>query len=84
MFNNPEIGDELSIDEVNVSQLVVIKPPNIYGFFFTAWIGELQKEWIRFDCNHIKWSIINRITPDGQILDDQGRQVHIYEYLGEE
>jgi hypothetical protein len=77
---NDEIGRELTVAELQPNQLVVIRPPG-RRFYITAWVEAIDPKTVTFYLGDLKLYIVNLIV-DNRIIDDQSRQVHIFEYLG--
>lgn len=77
-----EVGRELNAKELTPKKIVVIQPPG-RNQFLTMWVDLVTPELVSFYAGVMKWTVINFVRPDGTICDDQGRQVHVFEYLGE-
>jgi hypothetical protein len=93
-IDNPEIGRQLTIADLKPPNIVVIKPPGSRNTFLTMRVMDVKKHSIAFVANaptsvfgrHLdssSWTVINFIR-GGKIYDDRGREVLIYEYLGED
>lgn len=82
MTNENEIGRELKASELTPRTVVVIVTPG-RGVMMTMWVLSLSEKLVEFYSGELKWTVLNFIEPDGSIRDDQGRVVHVYEYLGE-
>lgn len=80
--NNPEIGKQLTAAELKASTIVVVKPPDFNGFF-TLWVREVRDNSVLFSSGVLRQEVINSIRDDGKIVDDQGRVIEVFEYLGE-
>lgn len=85
-----EIGRELKPSELKVNTVVVVKPPTPerFGskeFYITVWVTvvDLEGKLVAFTAGVLRNTILNRITDEGIIVDDQDREVKVYEYLGE-
>lgn len=44
------------------------------------WVGARQEEVIAFHANQINLTVLNKILPDGKIVDDRGREIEVFEY----
>ena len=77
-----EIGRELKASELKVRTVVVVKPPGNKPYI-TVWVYEVSPKWVEFRAGELHWHILNFIMEDGTIVDNRGREVHVYEYLGE-
>jgi hypothetical protein len=84
-IDNPEIGRQLSLADLEPLKVVVIKPPGSTNTFFTMRVMGVKKEQVAFlaSSREVDWTVINFIK-DGKIYDDRDREVLIYEYLGED
>lgn len=86
MDNSPdttddEVGRELTVAELKPHQVVVIAPPG-RKFLITMWIRFINATNVVFYSDVIKLHVVNYIR-NGQIVDDRGRVVRVFEYLGE-
>lgn len=64
-------------------EVVVVAPPD-KPFYITMWVLEVKPNFVEFYSGIHRWHVVNFIRPDGRTLgDDQGRQVKVFEYLGE-
>jgi hypothetical protein len=75
-----EIGRELTIAELKPRQVVVIGPPD-KDVAVTMWVEAIDQDTVIFYAGVMRWTVINFIK-DGKIVDDRGRQVRVFEYLG--
>jgi hypothetical protein len=75
-----EIGRELTVAELKPHQVVVIAPPG-RNVTITMWVRAIDQNTVIFYSGVMQWTVINFIK-DGKIVDDSGRQVHVFEYLG--
>jgi hypothetical protein len=80
--NDPEIGRELLWADLIPVSIVVVQPPG-RELAFTMWVRAKNDKTIAFHSNVKNWSVINFRGPDDSVVDDHGRQVHVYEYLGD-
>jgi hypothetical protein len=76
-----EIGRELKASELTPQKVYVVKPPN--KPYMTLWVLSIDEHLVEFLAGELHWHILNFIQPDGSIHDDQGREVKVFEYLGE-
>jgi hypothetical protein len=81
---HPEIGQEL-FDYAHLKEdtIVVVKAPG-HKDYLTVRVMEANGLGVVFHSYILGWSVVNTINPEGQLIDGQGRIVHIYEYLGKE
>jgi hypothetical protein len=84
-IDNPEIGRQLSLADLEPLKVVVVKPPGSTNTFFTLRVMGVEENCIAFRASspQLDWTVINFIK-DGKIYDDRDREVLIYEYLGED
>lgn len=75
-----EIGRELTADELQINKVVVIKPPG-HNVFITMWVTAIDEHTVVFHSATLRWTVIN-FRKDGKIVDDQNREVHVFQYLG--
>jgi hypothetical protein len=51
------------------------------------WVESVDSELVIFAAHGVPgvdtWHVVNRVRDDGQLIDDKGRVVRVYEYLGE-
>ena len=78
-----EIGKQLTADDLKVQQIVVIEAPERNGVCMTMWVREVRANLVVFYSGELDWYVINFVSNDGTIIDDQGREVKVYEYLGD-
>jgi hypothetical protein len=78
-----EIGRRLNATELTPEKIVVIKPPGHTGMMFTCWVKEIDDTRVMFWSGTLRWYVLNWIDDSDKIIDDQGREVEVYEYLGE-
>lgn len=76
-----EIGRELKAHELVPGTVVAIRPPGHNGFI-TLWVGSARPTMVEFYSSEMHWTVVNFVRPDGSIVDDQDRVVHVCEYLG--
>jgi hypothetical protein len=81
--NDPEIGRELLWGDLAPVTIVVVQPPGSREIAFTMWVRAKDDKTIAFHSNVKNWSVINFRGPDDTVVDDRGRLVRVYEYLGE-
>lgn len=77
-----EIGRELTAAELKLKQVVVIKLPG-RNLDITMWVEYIAPELVMFYSGEMNWHVVNFRLPDGSLIDDRGRKVHVHEYLGE-
>lgn len=78
---NSEQGRELKASELKVRTVVLVKPPE-KAVMITLWVVAVTEKLVEFRAGEINWHILNFVALDGTIVDDCGRQVHVFEYLG--
>ena len=76
-----EIGRQLKAHDLKERQVVVIEPPG-YNLVCTMWVEHIDADIVVFWSSIFRWHIVNFRKPDGTIVDDQDRQVFVFEYLG--
>lgn len=85
-MGNPEIGRKLRPADLKPRQIVAIVPPG-RGVTITMWVTHVDRRHVAFTAyGHPAgqvWTVVNFIRDDGIIVDDQGRQVWVFEYRGE-
>jgi hypothetical protein len=83
------IGRQLKADELRakLAQLVVIAPPDHEGVYMTMWVEEVRDNLVVFAAYGLSdgasWHVINLVSNDGKLVDDRGREVKVYDYLGD-
>jgi hypothetical protein len=81
MTKHSEVGRELQADNLFVRKVVVVRPrPDM---MFTMWVEAIDEKTVTFYAGHLNLHIINFRTPEGDIIDDKGTKIRVYEYLGE-
>lgn len=80
-----EIGRELRASDLKPRTIVVVKPPDPQerNAHMTFWVRAVEPAYVVFYSAVLHWAVINFRGPDDTVVDDQGRQVHVFEYLGE-
>ena len=80
-----EIGRELLASDLKPKTIVVVKPPDRLDreVYMTFWVTQVTDDFVVFHSAVKHWSVINFRGPNDTVIDDQGRQVHVFEYLGE-
>ena len=78
---HPEIGRELTVAELKPRHVVVIAPPG-RDITITMWVRAIDPTTVIFHSGVMNWTVINFIK-DGKLVDDRGRQIRVFEYLGE-
>jgi predicted nucleotidyltransferase len=78
---NSEIGRELTVTDLKVERVVVISPPSI-NLMLTMWVEDIDETTVTFFSGVMNWRVINFVK-DGTLVDDRGRLVRVFEYLGE-
>lgn len=78
-----EIGRPLRADELTARQIVVVQPPDAGGMFFTMHVVEVRDNLVVFYSGILRMHVINLVRPNGELIDDRGRVVRVFEYLGE-
>jgi uncharacterized membrane protein len=65
--------------------VVVIAAPG-FPFLITMWVASVDPvhRAVMFYADEFKWAVAVAWDQDGQIHDDQGRPVKVYEFLGEQ
>lgn len=81
-----EIGRELLWSDLKPRTIVVIKPPGRPPGdrgHFTFWVERVTGDYVMFHSAVLHWSVFNFPGPDDTVVDDMGRKVTVFEYLGE-
>jgi hypothetical protein len=80
-----EIGRELLASDLTPKMIVVVKPPDMLnrGIYFTMWVRHVSLDHVTFYSGVSRTYVVNFRGPDDTLIDDRGRQVHVFEYLGE-
>lgn len=88
-----EQGRELKAMELKAGQIVVIQPvvpPHLkdrIGRMVSLTMNVLhvdtQNSMVTFDAPVMRMTVLNFFDDAGNIFDDRGDPVHVYEYLGE-
>lgn len=84
MMDNDEVGRELTLGELplRLNKIVVVKPPGPRDVLITAWLANVTEKAVTLYVGNFNMSIVNFVK-NGKLYDDQNREVHIHEYLGE-
>lgn len=77
-----EIGRLLRADELKAGTIVVVDPPDL-RMFVTMHVTEVRDNLVVFYSGILRTHVINLVRPNGEIIDDRGRVVRVFEYLGE-
>lgn len=81
-----EVGRRLKASELKPRTIVVIAPPG-RDAHITMWVFLVDNDQVTFRAHAVPgvetWTVINFVRDDGELIDDQGRIVRVYEYLGE-
>jgi len=77
-----EVGRELAIADLKPQTVVVIAPPGRDDVLLSMWIEAVDADMVTFFAGEMNWHVIAFIK-DGRIVDDRGRVVRVFEYLGE-
>lgn len=80
---NEEVGQRVKASELHPKQIVVIEPPDRDGMLITMHVVEARDNLVVFYSGVLKMHVINVIGADGELKDDRGRLVKVFEYLGE-
>ena len=82
---HPEIGKAIKGRSVEAGQIVVIAPPD-RNVLMTMRVVQRIDDIIMFRGElpgGAGWMVVNRLRDDGAVVDDRGRVVELYEYLGD-
>lgn len=82
MTTPTEVGRELKVADLKPEAIVVIAPPGRDDLLITMWVAEVRDNLVVFRSGELNWHVINLVLGDGTIVDDQGRPVRVFEYLG--
>lgn len=80
-----EIGRELLWSDLQPKTIVVVKPPGRPEDrgHFTFWVERVTVDYVLFHSAVLHWSVFSFHGRDDTVVDDQGRKVTVFEYLGE-
>ena len=79
---SPEMGRELLADELVEKTVVVVGREDRPHYAITAWVQLVDAEIVLFSANEIKLTLITVRRPDGTLVDDTGKRILVWEYLG--
>jgi hypothetical protein len=80
-----EIGRELLGEELILKTIVCIRRDD-RKIAMTMWVSIIERNVVVFLAGAPKPSVhfMTFRRPDGTLVDDTGKQVHVYQYLGKE
>lgn len=78
-----EIGRELKADELRPGTIVFTNPEHRPHVFLTMWVDIVSDAMVWFYAGVTKVHLGLFRHPDGTLRDDAGREIRIFEYLGE-
>jgi hypothetical protein len=81
MHVDPEIGRELSAAELVVKTVVVIGRDD-RPTLVTCWVQVIGSDFVAFFYGRVNITFIAYLREDGKLVDDTGRQIRVWEYLG--
>ena len=83
---HPEVGGAIKARDMEKGQIVVIAPPG-RNVLMTMRVMSRVDDMVIFRGElpgGQSWVVVNRIRDDGACVDDQGRVVELYAYLGDD
>lgn len=81
-----EMGRELRASELRERMIVFILPPQpaeAPPVAFTLWVGSVTDRMVVFFSGVERITVVNFKTPEDGLVDGRGRQVRVFEYLGD-
>jgi hypothetical protein len=82
-MSQSEIGRELKVEDLKPPQVIVIAPPGGGNLRVTMWVTEVTPDLVFCESGELNWTAISFRKPDGTMVDDRGRTVRMFEYLGQ-
>jgi hypothetical protein len=83
---NPEIGRRLKAGEIEVGKVHVCIPPHTSEkgerIAVTMWCVGKDGEHLMMRAGVLHWTVVSFIRDDGEVVDDKGLVVEVYQYLG--
>ena len=82
MNPNPEMGRELLAHELVEKTVVLVGREDRPHYAITAWVQLVDAEIVLFSANEVHMVLITVRRPDGTLVDDTGKRILVWEYLG--
>jgi hypothetical protein len=79
---HPEIGRELLAGDLVVKTVVVVGREDRLHCI-TAWVRLVDSEFVAFHAGEANVTLLAARRADGTLMDDTGKRIHVWEYLGE-
>ncbi len=79
---HPEVGEELTVRQLRVNTVVAVTRED-RPYAITVWVKAIGPDGVWFWLGETGWHLLVMIREDGQLVDDTGKVIHVYEYLGE-
>lgn len=77
-----ELGRELKANELTERTVVVLGRED-RATMYTAWVIRLGADYVAFGYGAINTTFIAYLREDGELVDDTGKRILVFEYLGE-
>jgi hypothetical protein len=77
-----EVGRELKANELTERTVVVLGRED-RAVVYTAWVSRLGTDYVAFYTGVGNTTFIAYLREDGELADDTGKRILVYEYLGE-
>lgn len=77
-----EVGEELTLKQLEPKTVVLLQASHRPDLFITAWFRELDDKLAVFEMGEIRTTFAARIR-NGKLFDDMNHQIHVYRYKGE-
>jgi hypothetical protein len=78
---NPEMGRELLAHELVVKTVVVVGRGDRH-ICVTVWVLEVHDDFVLLRAGETNMVLVLIRRQDGTLIDDTGRRIHVWEYLG--
>jgi hypothetical protein len=82
MIADPEVGRPLLAGDLVVGSVVVVGRED-RRHMVTVWVAEVSSAHVMFHAGVIRTALIVERREDGTLVDDTGRRLLVFEYLGE-
>lgn len=77
-----EVGRELRVSDLRERMIVILSRPDS-DVAVTVWVKSLGEGMVAFYAGVTRALFVAAVSADGTITDNTGRQVMMFEYLGE-
>jgi hypothetical protein len=79
---NNEIGRELKINELKERTVVIVGKENNPNLA-TMWVVQVGMDFVAFYMGETNMTFLAYLREDGHLIDDSGKRILVFEYLGE-